>query len=134
VYSKIRDFDFSLEKKSSTYGPVASAVANNKVKNITVQVENKKINLTLLYLDRYVTVENKGPGFWVNSVSLGEIFDDQPDSILDRYTPKNLSKEIFESDGITGTVNYPSDQYRSVTEKNLVVDDGFLICGLKHEL
>ena len=68
--------------------------------------------------------------FRVNLVSPGGILDKQPDSFLQAYQHKTLGKGMLDPTDVTGAIAFLlSDHARFINGQNIVVDDGFTLCG-----
>ena len=63
-----------------------------------------------------------------NSVSLGGILNNQPESFLKGYKSYCLTKGMLNPEDISGTILYLiSDNSEYVNGQNIIVDDGFTL-------
>jgi len=70
----------------------------------------------------------KGKNIRVNSISLGGLFDGQPEKFLEGYKAHCLSKGMLDKSDIAGTLVYLlSDLSQFVNGQNVIVDDGFTL-------
>jgi len=110
---------------SSIYGVIAPRFEIYEGTQMTTPVEYAAIKSALIHLTKYMAKYFKGKNIRVNSISLGGIFDNQPESFLKKYKEYTLNKGMLDSSDITGTLIYLlSDQSKYVNGQNIVVDDG----------
>ena len=68
----------------------------------------------------------QGMNIKVNALSPGGIFDNQPESFLEKYKEKCLNKGMLDNSDLKGTLVYLlSDMSKYVNGQNIIVDDGF---------
>lgn len=122
--------DFSLVNLASVYGVVAPRFDIYANTAMTMPVEYAAIKSALIHLSKYAAAYIVDSRFRVNLVSPGGIFDNQPDSFLQAYQQKTLGKGMLHASDVTGTIVYLlSDFSRYTNGQNIVVDDGFTLCG-----
>jgi NAD(P)-dependent dehydrogenase (short-subunit alcohol dehydrogenase family) len=111
---------------SSIYGVVAPRFEIYEGTKMTVPVEYAAIKSGLIHLTKYMAKYFKGMNIKVNTLTPGGIFDSQPESFLEKYQDKCLSKGMLDKSDLKGTLVYLlSDMSRYVNGQNIVVDDGF---------
>jgi len=113
---------------SSIYGVVAPRFEIYEGTNMTTPVEYAAIKSALIHLTKYTAKYFKGKNIRVNSISLGGILDNQPETFLKKYQEFTLNKGMLDPKDITGTLIYLlSDLSEFVNGQNIVVDDGFTL-------
>jgi len=113
---------------SSVYGVIAPRFEIYKNTNMTMPVEYAVIKSGLLHLTRYMSKYFKWKNVRVNAISPGGIKDKQPDSFLEEYNSRCLSKGMLLPDDISGTLVFLlSDNSRFLNGQNIIVDDGFTL-------
>ncbi|QOY54078.1 SDR family oxidoreductase [Candidatus Sulfurimonas marisnigri] len=111
---------------SSIYGVVAPKFEIYTGTTMTVPVEYAAIKSGLIHLTKYMAKYFKGMDIRVNTLTPGGIFDTQPESFLEKYKDKCLSKGMLDKSDLKGTLIYLlSDMSKYVNGQNIVVDDGF---------
>jgi len=111
---------------SSIYGVVAPRFEIYEGTNMTTPIEYAAIKSGLIHLTKYMAKYFKGMNIKVNTLTPGGIFDNQPESFLEKYKDKCLSKGMLDKSDLKGTLIYLlSDMSRYVNGQNIVVDDGF---------
>ena len=97
---------------------------------MTMPVEYAAIKSALIHLSKYAAAYVADSRFRVNLVSPGGITDKQPDSFLQAYKAKTLGKGMLDATDVTGAITFLlSDHARYTNGQNIVVDDGFTLCG-----
>ncbi len=130
AYFKQQPREFSLVNLSSVYGVVAPRfdIYNNTA--MTMPVEYAAIKSALIHLSKYAASYIADSRFRVNLVSPGGISDNQPEPFLQAYRTKTLGKGMLDAADITGAIMFLlSDHARFTNGQNIVVDDGFTLCG-----
>lgn len=130
AYFKQQQREFSLVNLSSVYGVVAPRfdIYNNTA--MTMPVEYAAIKSALIHLSKYTAAYVADSRFRVNLVSPGGILDKQPVSFLQAYQDKTLGKGMLDPTDVTGAIAFLlSDHARFINGQNIVVDDGFTLCG-----
>lgn len=130
AYFKQQQREFSLVNLSSVYGVVAPRfdIYNNTA--MTMPVEYAAIKSALIHLSKYTAAYVADSRFRVNLVSPGGILDKQPASFLQAYQDKTLGKGMLDPTDVTGAIAFLlSDHARFINGQNIVVDDGFTLCG-----
>lgn len=111
---------------SSIYGVVAPKFEIYDGTAMTTPVEYAAIKSGLIHLTKYMAKYFKGMNIKVNTLSPGGIFDNQPNTFLDKYKEKCLNKGMLDKSDLKGTLVYLlSDMSKYVNGQNIVVDDGF---------
>lgn len=113
---------------SSIYGVVAPRFEIYDNTSMTVPVEYAAIKSGLIHLTKYMAKYFKGMNIRVNALSLGGIFDNQPESFLDAYRGNCLNKGMLDKKDPTGTLIYLlSDMSLYLNGQNITLDDGFTL-------
>jgi len=95
---------------------------------MTMPVEYAAIKSALIHLTKYMAKYYAGNNIRVNCVSLGGLWDNQPDSFRNGYRKHCLNKGMLEPTDIVGTIIFLlSDQARYINGQNIIVDDGFVL-------
>lgn len=111
---------------SSIYGVVAPKFEVYEGTKMTVPVEYVAIKSGLIHLTKYMAKYFKGMNIKVNTLTPGGIFDSQPESFLENYKDKCLTKGMLDKSDLKGTLVYLlSDMSKYVNGQNIIVDDGF---------
>jgi NAD(P)-dependent dehydrogenase (short-subunit alcohol dehydrogenase family) len=111
---------------SSIYGVVAPRFEVYDDTKMTMPVEYAAIKSALIHLTKYLSKYYKGKNIRVNAISLGGLFDNQPEQFLNKYRTFCLNKGILDKTDINGTLLYLlSDMSAFLNGQNIVVDDGF---------
>ena len=130
AYFKQQQGEFSLVNLASVYGVVAPRFDIYANTPMTMPVEYAAIKSALIHLSKYTAAYVADSRFRVNLVSPGGIFDSQPDNFLQAYQSKTLGKGMLDATDVTGAIVYLlSDLARFTNGQNIVVDDGFTLCG-----
>jgi len=113
---------------SSIYGVVAPEFDIYNGTSMTMPVEYAAIKSAIIHLTKYMAKCFKGMNIRVNAISSGGIFDNQPDSFVNKYKEKCINKGMLDESDLKGTLVYLlSDMSKYVNGQNLVVDDGFIL-------
>ncbi len=113
---------------SSIYGVVAPRFEIYENTKMTMPVEYAVIKSALIHMSKYMAKYYRGKNIRVNSISLGGVSDNQPESFLQLYKNYCLNKGMLDKSDINGTLTYLlSDLSQTVNGQNLVVDDGFTL-------
>lgn len=113
---------------SSIYGVIAPRFEVYNNTQMTMPVEYAVIKSALLHLTRYLSKYYKGQNIRVNSISVGGILDQQPESFLKAYKDYCLNKGMLDKSDVKGTLIYLlSDLSAYVNGQNIIVDDGFTL-------
>ena len=130
AYFKQQQQPFSLVNLASVYGVVAPRFDIYDNTPMTMPVEYAAIKSALVHLSKYAAAYVADSRFRVNLVSPGGILDKQPDSFLQAYQDKTLGKGMLDPADVTGAIAFLlSDHARFINGQNIVVDDGFTLCG-----
>lgn len=130
AYFKHVQREFSLVNLASVYGVVAPRFDVYANTPMTMPVEYAAIKSALIHLSKYAAAYVADSRFRVNLVSPGGILDGQPEPFLQAYQCKTLGKGMLDAKDVTGAVVYLlSDLARFTNGQNIVVDDGFTLCG-----
>jgi NAD(P)-dependent dehydrogenase (short-subunit alcohol dehydrogenase family) len=130
TFFKQRQNEFSLVNLASVYGVIAPRFAIYNNTSMTMPVEYAAIKSGLIHLSKYVAAYVSDSRFRINLVSPGGIKDQQPDNFLDAYQVHTLGKGMLTANDITGAITFLlSENARFINGQNIVVDDGFTLCG-----
>jgi NAD(P)-dependent dehydrogenase (short-subunit alcohol dehydrogenase family) len=111
---------------SSIYGVVAPRFEIYEDTNMTVPVEYAIIKSAIIHFTKYLAKYLKGANIKVNTLSLGGILDNQPDSFVKAYKDKCLNKGMLnKSDPANSLVYLLSNMSENLNGQNIIVDDGF---------
>lgn len=111
---------------ASIYGVVAPRFEIYEGTKMSNSVEYSAIKAGVIHLTKYMAKYFKGKNVRVNSLSLGGIFDNQPEPFLSNYKRFCLNKGMLSTDDITGTLLFLlSDYSQYINGQNIIVDDGF---------
>ncbi len=111
---------------SSIYGVVAPRFEIYEGTTMTTPPEYAAIKSGLIHLTKYMAKYFKDMNIKVNTLTPGGIFDNQPESFLEKYQDKCLSKGMLDKSDLKGTLVYLlSDMSKYVNGQNIIVDDGF---------
>jgi len=111
---------------SSIYGVVAPKFEIYEGTNMTVPVEYAIIKSAIIHFTKYLAKYLKGANIKVNTLSLGGILDNQPDSFVKAYKDKCLNKGMLnKSDPANSLVYLLSNMSKNLNGQNIIVDDGF---------
>lgn len=113
---------------SSIYGVVAPRFEIYDGTPMTTPVEYAAIKSGLIHLTKYMAKYFKGKNIQVNSISVGGIFDHQPESFLEKYKEFCLNKGMLSVKDISGTLIFLlSSNSNYINGQNIIVDDGFVL-------
>lgn len=130
AYFKQTQREFSLVNLASVYGVVAPRFDVYANTSMTMPVEYAAIKSALIHLSKYAAAYVADSRFRVNLVSPGGILDGQPEPFLQKYQAKTLGKGMLDATDVTGAIAFLlSDHARFTNGQNIVVDDGFTLCG-----
>ena len=130
AYFKQQQCEFSLVNLASVYGVVAPRFDIYANTAMTMPVEYAAIKSALIHLSKYAAAYVADSRFRVNLVSPGGIQDRQPDSFLQAYQSKTMGKGMLNANDVTGAIVFLlSEHARYTNGQNIVVDDGFTLCG-----
>jgi len=117
---------------SSIYGVVTPRFEIYKNTDMTTPVEYTAIKSALINLTKYMAKYFKGTNIRFNSVSLGGIFNNQPESFLEGYNSYCLNKGMLDPIDINGVIIFLlSESSTFINGQNIVVDDGFTLWLIK---
>lgn len=113
---------------SSIYGVVAPRFEMYEGTTMTTPVEYAAIKSGLIHLTKYMAKYFKGMNIKVNTLTPGGIFDNQPESFLEKYKDKCLNKGMLDKSDLKGTLVYLlCDMSKYVNGQNIIIDDGFVL-------
>lgn len=113
---------------SSIYGLISPRFEIYDGTSMTTPVEYAAIKSGLIHLTKYMAKYFKGMNIKVNTLTPGGIFDNQPESFLEKYQDKCLSKGMLDKSDLKGTLIYLlSEMSKYVNGQNIIVDDGFTL-------
>jgi NAD(P)-dependent dehydrogenase (short-subunit alcohol dehydrogenase family) len=120
--------DGNVVNIASIYGTIAPKFEIYADTPMTMPVEYAAIKAGIIHLTRYFSQYFKGSGMRCNSLSPGGIFDNQPNSFLEKYNSHCSLKGMLHSNDMVGSLVFLlSDASMYMTGQNLIVDDGFSI-------
>lgn len=113
---------------ASIYGIIAPRFEVYDGTSMTMPVEYAAIKAGILHLTKYIAKYLKGSNIRINTVSLGGLLDNQPESFQKAYRSFCLNKGMLIPEDVLGTIIYLlSDMSTYVNGQNIVVDDGFTL-------
>lgn len=113
---------------SSIYGVIAPRFEIYTNTQMTMPVEYAVIKSALVHLTKYLAKYLKGKNIRVNAISLGGLFDSQPEAFLDAYKSFCINKGMLDKSDVNGTLVYLLSEMSSfVNGQNIIVDDGFTL-------
>ena len=113
---------------SSIYGVVTPRFEIYKDTDMTTPIEYAAIKSALINLTKYMSKYFKGSNIKFNSVSLGGILNNQPQSFLSAYKSYCNDKGMLDPEDIDGVIIFLlSDSSRYINGQNIVIDDGFTL-------
>lgn len=113
---------------SSIYGVVTPRFEIYKDTDMTTPVEYAAIKSALINLTKYMSKYFIGSNIKFNSVSLGGILNNQPQSFLSAYKSYCNDKGMLDPKDIDGVILFLlSDSSRYINGQNIVIDDGFTL-------
>lgn len=113
---------------SSVYGVVAPRFEIYKDTKMTTPFEYAAVKSSLIHVTKYMAKYFKGLNIRVNAISPGGIFDNQPESFIEKYREQCISKGMLDKSDLQGTIIYLlSDMSQFVNGQNIIVDDGFTL-------
>ena len=113
---------------SSIYGVIAPRFEIYENTPMTMPVEYAVIKSALVHFTKYLAKYYKGKNIRVNAISLGGLFDNQPEPFVDAYKSFCINKGMLDKSDINGTLVYLlSDMSNFVNGQNIIVDDGFTL-------
>jgi NAD(P)-dependent dehydrogenase (short-subunit alcohol dehydrogenase family) len=116
----------SIINCSSIYGFMAPRFNIYKDTPMTKEVEYVTTKAAIIQLTRYLAQYLKGKGVRINCISPGGIFDNQPQSFVEKYNAQCNIKGMLSGKDVAGTIIFLlSDLATHLTGQNIVVDDGF---------
>jgi len=111
---------------SSIMGVVAPKFENYEGTSMTSPIEYTAVKSGIISLTSWLAKYYKNKNIRVNCVSPGGIFDQQPESFLEKYRNSCTSKGMLDSTDVAGTVLFLlSDQSKYINGQNIVIDDGW---------
>ena len=113
---------------SSIYGVVTPRFEIYKDTDMTTPIEYAAIKSALINLTKYMSKYFKGSNIKFNSVSLGGILNNQPQSFLSAYKSYCNDKGMLDPEDINGVIIFLlSNSSRYINGQNIVIDDGFTL-------
>jgi len=118
----------SIVNLGSIYGVRAPDFSVYEGLDMTSPVEYAAVKGGILNLTRYLAAYLGRDGVRANVVSPGGVFDDQPETFVERYEARTLLGRMADPEDVAGAVAYlASDAADYVTGQNLVVDGGWTV-------
>jgi NAD(P)-dependent dehydrogenase (short-subunit alcohol dehydrogenase family) len=113
---------------SSIYGKVAPRFNIYDGTNMTTPPEYAVIKAGLNHLTKYMAAYLKNKNIRVNTLTLGGILDEQPETFIKQYAKECLNKGMLNLEDVTGSLIYLlSSDSKYVNGQNITVDDGFTL-------
>lgn len=113
---------------SSIYGIIAPRFEIYKETDMTTPVEYAAIKSGIIHLTKYMAKYFKGDNIRVNSISLGGIFNKQPDRFIQKYNSMCLNKGMLNPKDTIGTLIFLlSENCKYINGQNIIIDDGFTL-------
>ena len=113
---------------SSIYGVITPRFEIYNNTEMTTPIEYIAIKSALINLTKYMAKYFKGSNIRFNSVSLGGIFNNQPDSFIQGYNSYCLNKGMLDPKDINGVIIFLlSENSTFINGQNIIVDDGFTL-------
>lgn len=111
---------------SSIYGVVAPDFSIYEGTEMTMPAAYSAIKGGIISLTRYIATYYGSYNVRANTISPGGIFDNQPESFVERYTKKTPLKRMAVPDDIIGAVIFlASDASSYITGQNILIDGGW---------
>lgn len=111
---------------ASIMGVVTPRFENYAGTNMTSPIEYTAIKAAVIAMTRYLAKYYKGGRIRVNCISPGGIFDQQPESFLEKYRSACNGKGMLDAYDLVGTVVFLlSEHSQYVTGQNIIIDDGW---------
>jgi len=111
---------------SSIYGVVAPRFNIYSNTTMTMPVEYAAIKSALIHLTKYIAQYYTGCNLKINTLSLGGIFDNQPESFINEYNKYSINKGMLDPCDVTGSLLFLlSDASKFINGQNIIVDDGW---------
>jgi NAD(P)-dependent dehydrogenase (short-subunit alcohol dehydrogenase family) len=118
----------SVINMSSIYGLVAPDFSIYEGTSMTMPVAYSAIKGGVNTLTRYLAAYYGPYGIRINCISPGGIFDNQPETFVDKYTSKVPLRRMGNPDDVVSAVHFlVSDASGYITGHNLLVDGGWSI-------
>ena len=113
---------------ASIYGVVAPRFEIYQHTSLTTPVEYAVIKSALIHFTKYCANYLKGKNIRSNSISLGGILNNKPQSFIEKYNIHCLNKGMLSPKDIAGTLVFLlSDESEMINGQNILVDDGFTL-------
>ena len=127
-YFKRYQKPISLINLSSIYGVVAPKFHIYSEVDMTMPIEYAAVKSAIQHLSKYAVSYVSNSNFRVNCVSIGGIYDGQPDAFLESYKHETLGKGMLDTNDVVGTILFLlADHSQYVNGQNIIVDDGFTL-------
>lgn len=111
---------------SSIYGVVAPDFSIYEGTEMTMPAAYSAIKGGIISLTKYIATYYGGYNVRANTISPGGIFDNQPESFVEKYTKKTPLKRMGAPDDIIGAVIFlASDASSYITGQNILIDGGW---------
>jgi len=113
---------------SSIYGVIAPRFDVYSGTEMTMPVDYAVSKSAIIHFTKYLAKYLQGKNIRVNSLSPGGIFNNQPDSFVEKYRNFALNKGMLSKEDVTGTLMFLiSDFSRYVNGQNIIIDDGWTL-------
>ncbi len=111
---------------SSIYGICAPHFELYDGTSMTMPVEYAAIKAGINHLTKYMAKFCAGNNIRVNTLTLGGIFDNQPELFIEKYNKLCLDKGMLLPEDVAGALLFLlTDNSKYINGQNIVVDDGF---------
>ncbi len=113
---------------SSVYGVIAPRFEIYNETGMTMPVDYAIIKSSMIHFSKYLAKYLKRKNVRVNSISPGGVFNNQPESFVNKYNLSGINKGMLSSEDLNGTLVFLlSDESKYVNGQNLIVDDGWTL-------
>ena len=111
---------------SSIHGIAAPKFEHYEGTSLNSPIEYSAIKSGIIAITRWLAKRYRQQNIRVNSISLGGVLDQQPESFLERYQASCNSKGMLDAQDVVGPIMFLlSEQSTFITGQNIVVDDGW---------
>jgi len=113
---------------SSIYGVVPPKFEIYENTKMTVPVEYVAIKSAIIQMSKYLAKYLKNKNIRVNAISIGGVYDKQPEPFLTAYKSKCLNKGMLNVNDVMGTIKFlVSNDSEFINGQNIIIDDGFTL-------
>lgn len=116
----------NIVSMASIYGVMAPRFEIYEGTPMTMPVEYAVLKSGIIHLTKYLSRYYKGQNIRCNAMSPGGVFNNQPESFVERYNSFGNTKGLLDAKDLCGTLVFLlSDASMYVNGQNIVVDDGW---------